>query len=88
VKKDVETNIFPKLGDIGATIVLTALLFISWKTIGLFYVNCFVYLVSLLTLFRRKLGLTVKHIIFNCASAAIMTGVIYFVFGKLMNVDF
>lgn len=78
------------IGDIHfvlISIAMTAAYFWMWGTFGMFYPLTFVFMLSLFILLRPR-PIFGKGLILSIALSAFMTIFIYFVFDKLMSVQF
>lgn len=78
----------PNAKRIWWTIGLLALFFVTWKQFGYFYVQMFLYLFIMFTLYRLPLGRKKRYFAVNFAVALVLTLMVYGVFDVLMYVKF
>lgn len=88
VTKDNKKIELPNAGRIWWTIGLLALFFVTWNLFGYFFIQVFVYLFIMFTLYRLPLGWEKKHFAINLAVALVLTLLIYLVFDVIMYVKF
>lgn len=70
-----------------ATLALAIGFIASWQAFGYFYLNVFVLLAALLTLFRIEFGLR-NSLLIGAVTAACTTGFLYGLFGKILEISF
>lgn len=70
-----------------ATIALVIAFLVSWQSFGLFYLNVFVLLTVLMTLYRIEFGIKNSLIVALVTSAA-TTGFLYGLFGQILALSF
>ncbi|MEK3937163.1 tripartite tricarboxylate transporter TctB family protein [Sporosarcina sp. FSL W7-1349] len=86
-KKEVEQITFPNFKLILLTIGLTMIFFISWYSIGYFYILNFIFLLTLFTLYSPKEKRNKRHL-FNKASIALgVTLVVYLLFDVIISIN-
>lgn len=83
-REKVTTN---NLGFILATLVLVIAFIASWQTLGYFYLNVFVLLTALLTIYRIEFGLRNSLLVALVTSAG-TTGFLFALFGKILEISF
>lgn len=68
------------------TISLTVLFILCWQKVGYFYVNIFVFITILLTVFRKEKG--IKHsLAVGAFTALLTTGMLYLLFGIVLAIS-
>ncbi|WP_407267797.1 tripartite tricarboxylate transporter TctB family protein [Radiobacillus sp. PE A8.2] len=70
------------------TIFFTALFILSWQVIGMFYLQCFLYLAILFTVYRWNVGQRSVTLLINFSISLFVTVSIWAVFGLIMNFSF
>lgn len=88
IRKEDKKIIIPQFKLILFTIVLTVLFFVSWGVFGWFYVQTLIFLTVLFTVYRHRTGKLVHIIATSALTALIVTASIYFLFGRLMVIQF
>lgn len=70
-----------------ATLALTVVFIASWQYLGYFYLNVFVLLTILLTIYRSEFGLK-NSLLVGAATAAGTTAFLYGLFGNILEISF
>ncbi len=91
LKREDHIITFPNYRMIIVTIIFTSLYFISWKEMGYFYLNTFIFLLLLLIVYQIKL-LIRKNLLINLIKnfliALGVTVFIYFLFEIIIGIRF
>lgn len=74
-------------GYILATIALVIAFLVSWQTFGMFYLNVFVLLTVLMTLYRNEFGIK-NSLLVGIVTAVVTTGFLYVLFGQILALTF
>lgn len=72
---------------VAITFGIVVIFVLSWKTFGFFYVQEFVFLFALISIFRIPLGLSAKKVALSAGVALCITSICYLVFNQLIYVD-
>ncbi len=72
---------------IAITFGAVAIFILSWKSFGFFYIQEFVFLFALFTIYRIPLGLNPQRLGLNAAAALGITAFCFLVFNQLIYVD-
>lgn len=70
-----------------ATFALVVSFIASWQLLGHFYLNVFILLTVLLTIYRMDFGIG-NSLAVGAATAAFTTGFLYALFGKILMISF
>ncbi|MDV7142816.1 tripartite tricarboxylate transporter TctB family protein [Tropicimonas sp. TH_r6] len=70
-----------------ATLALVVAFIASWQLLGYFYLNVFVFLAVLLTIFRMEFGIG-NSLGVAVVTSALTTGFLYALFGKILTISF
>lgn len=74
-------------GYILATLGLTMAFIASWQVLGHFYLNVFLLLTVLLTIYRIEFGIK-NSLLVGAVTAALTTGFLYALFGRVLAISF
>lgn len=69
------------------TLTLVVAFIASWQFLGYFYLNVFILLTALLTIFRMDFGIK-NSLIVAVVTSALTTGFLYALFGKILTISF
>jgi hypothetical protein len=70
-----------------ATFALVVAFIASWQLFGYFYLNVFIFLTVLLTIFRMDFGIG-NGLLVGATTSAFTTGFLYVLFGKILTISF
>lgn len=85
--KNLEKIVTPNFWYILATMVFVIAFVASWQMFGAFYLNVFVFLTVLLTLYRLEFG--IKNSLFvGIVTSVLTTGFLYALFGRILAISF
>lgn len=68
------------------TLALTAIFIASWQFLGYFYINVFVFLTILMTVYRKEFGIKQSFIV-GVGTSIVATGFLYVLFGKILFIS-
>ena len=84
-KNDEKLNI-PNLKLIVLTIAITILFILNWRTFGYFYIQAFIFLVLLLSIYNMNYSF--RAMLINSTLSLFVICFIYFLFGHWLNISF
>lgn len=86
LKKEDERIELPKFNLVVTTVVITSLFIFSWNVFGYLYINLFIFLLVLFTIYRLKelnKAVWFKHSLLSL----VITGSLFIIFDLLLNIN-
>lgn len=78
----------PQFKMILFTFIITLLFVLAWSYLGWFYLQCFLFLTVLFTVYRMASGHLFKNTITGALLAMVITALIYVLFDLFMHISF
>ncbi|UTW10240.1 tripartite tricarboxylate transporter TctB family protein [Marinobacterium rhizophilum] len=85
IREDTRVTI-PNIKYMVFTLILTMVFILSWQYLGYFYINAFVFITALMTVYRKEYGIK-KSFLVGVGTSIVTTGFLYVLFGKILFIS-